>query len=477
MQKDELFELISYLRRKDSCKYKKLPEPQMPKNFPFKNIDATLMEPDLIYLKTTILAMANTDGGIIIIGAKKERPNNYDEYKQKVLEQMQSLIPIPHIEFDTYLYRDKLTLIITVSRLELLQLPCHIKNRPPSHSKIRINGKNEKIPETYVHGLENILDNGQKDECVKQNKYNVKYTDQYLLSDFSKKYNKYHKLINLSKNQIKAFINYKTRGHTLGYILSFSVYPQIYYPYLYIRIYYDETGEYEIIDGNIFHMYKYTMMHLQTHLGYKLVVTKRQIFKRTCPYHLGILGELLYNALIHRDYSYYTHSIPIEVIVNAESIVITNPGYSFLPIRSLIEGSILIKNKNLKMTNDILIYKDKPHHGFKYIKRAAKLSNTLFPLIKVSNGIFMAELRKIQSSIYKEPYTVSNILKFCIEPKTKLEIYQHFFNTLGKNYKYCYKKYILRLINTGALVFTVPNKPESKHQKLKTKEEYLEYLE
>ena len=337
--------------------------------------------------------------------------------------------------------------------------------------------KNKAIPATYSHGLENIKENGQKDECVRLPKYNLKYTDQSLLSDFSQKYKKYHKLINLNKMQIKTFINYGQKGGNLGYILSFSVYPQIYYPYLYIRIYYDETGEYEIIDGNIFHMYKYTMMHLQSYLGYKFVVTKRQIFKRTCKYHLGILGELLYNALIHRDYSYYTHSIPIEVTVNAESIVITNPGYSFLPIKSLIDGSRLIKNKNLKMVNDILVYKDKPHHGFKYIKRAAKLSNTPFPTIEASNGIFIVELKQIQPSIYKEPYTVSNILKFCIEPKTKLEIYQHFFNMLGKNYKYCYKKYILRLINTGALVFTMPNKPESKYQKLKTKEEYLEYLE
>ena len=93
------------------------------------------------------------------------------------------------------------------------------------------------------------------------------------------------------------------------------------------------------------------------------------------------------------------------------------------------------------------------------------------------NGIFMVELKQIQPAIYKEPYKVSNILKFCIEPKTKLEIYQHFFNMLGKNYKYCYKKYILKLIKAGALVFTMPNKPESKYQKLKTKEEYLEYLE
>ena len=89
----------------------------------------------------------------------------------------------------------------------------------------------------------------------------------------------------------------------------------------------------------------------------------------------------------------------------------------------------------------------------------------------------MVTLKEIAEKCSVSITTVSNILKFCIEPKTKLEIYQHFFNMLGKNYKYCYKRYILRLINTGALVFTMPNKPESKYQKLKTKEEYLEYLE
>ena len=140
MQKDELFELISYLRRIDNCKYHKLKEPEEPKNYPFKNVDIAMLEPDLLYLKTTILAMANTEGGIIIIGAKKIQPKDYDEYKQQVLQQLETLTPIPYVEFDTYLYKNKKTLIITVSRLDLLQLPCHLKNRPISSARIRKGG-------------------------------------------------------------------------------------------------------------------------------------------------------------------------------------------------------------------------------------------------------------------------------------------------------------------------------------------------
>ena len=67
----------------------------------------------------------------------------------------------------------------------------------------------------------------------------------------------------------------------------------------------------------------------------------------------------------------------------------------------------------------------------------------------VSNvdGLFSVQLFKQNTrSIYKEPYTIENILLFCIHERSKLELYQHFFMMNKKDYQYFFQKYIKKLV-------------------------------
>ncbi len=475
MLQEQLNSLIKYLRRKESAKYNHLLPPKIPKNYPYKNqtIDIALMETDLNDLLSIIMAMSNTNGGVIIVGGKKIYLKTPNEYITKLNDMISLVTPKPNYSSYIHKYKDRYMIIVTVSKLELLITPCHYITRPPSTALLRYQGRNIKIPSSYIHALNNIKENGNKDECIVQKKYNVKYTDNKLLSILLNNYNKIHKQIELNKNEIKSFLNFDTRSHTLGYIMSLSLYPQIYYPYLYINIEIESTGEIEIIDGSISHMLKYALFYIKKHIGYKLIVTKRNIYRIDSIFHLGILSELIYNALIHRDYSYYYHANPIEILIKENSILIKNNAYAFLDINEFINGKKLIRNNYIKLINDTILYKEFPHHGFKYINRAAKLSNTPFPTIKCEDDVFTVELFCMQLSKYKKPYTINDILLFCAEPKTKLEIYNHFFGCTKKNYKYFYRKYIWNLIEAGVLEFLIPDKPKSKFQKLKSNIDFL----
>ena len=63
-----------------------------------------------------------------------------------------------------------------------------------------------------------------------------------------------------------------------------------------------------------------------------------------------------------------------------------------------------------------------------------------------------------------------------MEPKTKLELYNHFFDPAKKDYGYFYAKFIEPLIDKGMLEFLYPDKPKSKFQKIKTSEKNYDVL-
>ena len=62
------------------------------------------------------------------------------------------------------------------------------------------------------------------------------------------------------------------------------------------------------------------------------------------------------------------------------------------------------------------------------------------------------------------------------QTKTKLELYNHFFDAAKKDYGYFYAKFIEPLIDKGMLEFLYPDKPKSKYQKIKTSEKGIEML-
>ena len=289
---------------------------------------------------------------------------------------------------------------------------------------------------------------------------------------------KLHKDIKLTKGELKKILNYDYLSNNLAYILSTSLYPQLYLPNLHIEIYNDMTGELRIFDGAIYHMFVNSISYIKKEYGYRIVISKKGIYRTKFCFHIGMLGELLYNALIHRDLSPFSIQIPIKITLRKNDIEIINPGYSFIDGDILKTNYKFLTNKNIKLINDVLISKVLPRHGFAYIRRIIGMFSLSKPIITNNDGFFKVVIFKNSSrSIYKEPYTIENIILFCKEPKTKLELYQHFFMTDKVDYQYFYQKYVKKLVDNHFLVFTMPDTPKSKYQKLLATKEALSVLE
>ena len=138
----------------------------------------------------------------------------------------------------------------------------------------------------------------------------------------------------------------------------------------------------------------------------------------------------------------------------------------------------ITRNPFLKRYNDNLLIEDIANHGFKYIRKLSKIFKLKLPKLGTTDDItFLATIYKNDApSIYKNTYTIESILNYCIEPKTKLEIYNALFKSNKIDYTYFYDKYIIPLIESEALEYTIKDKPKSKYQKIKTNEEALKLL-
>ena len=139
----------------------------------------------------------------------------------------------------------------------------------------------------------------------------------------------------------------------------------------------------------------------------------------------------------------------------------------------------ITRNPNLKRINDILLKEDIPYHGFSYIRRISNLYKTQLPKIEITkDATFKVTIFKDDyNGIYKNSYSIDNILKYCMEPKTKLEIYNNLFKPNKIDYTYFYNKYIIPLIKNKSLEYTIKDKPKSKNQKIITNKEMLLLIE
>jgi len=126
---------------------------------------------------------------------------------------------------------------------------------------------------------------------------------------------------------------------TLAGIMIFGVYPQQFYPQLFIAcsvvpgVEIGELGSQNQrfddnarIEGNIEEMLNDTLSFLKKNMKTKIIIDENGKRKNIPEYPLIALREAIVNALVHRDYSIYTEKSYIKVFKYEDRIEIENPG-------------------------------------------------------------------------------------------------------------------------------------------------------
>lgn len=266
---------------------------------------------------------------------------------------------------------------------------------------------------------------------------------------------------------------------TLAGMMLFGEYPQAYFPQLYIAAVVvpgEEIGEVgnegerfldnARIEGTLPQMLEQAMAFVTRNIPVATIIDPQTGRRRDKPqYPIVAVREILLNALIHRDYSIHTDSMPISLRLYSDRLELENPGgiYGRVTLDLLGRGIADTRNPFIAAGMELLSLTENRYSGIPTIRREMRECGLQPPKFEVVRGNFRVTLyngRKAReggnSSLELE------ILEFCKTPRTREELAKRFS---GMSIEYFMSRYLKPLVVEGQIHLSIPEKPKSKFQK------------
>ena len=275
---------------------------------------------------------------------------------------------------------------------------------------------------------------------------------------------------NVSKDEILEFMGITNNGlPTLAGLMTFSKYPQAYFPQLCITAVslpgteqgtVGNDGERFIdnkrINGAIPDMLEEAVEFVRKNSRTKTIITAdgRRIDKPEYP--IRAVREAILNALVHRDYSVHTEGVPIRSEMYRDRMEITNSGglYGKISIDAL--GKVRPETRNAALANmlEILKITENRYSGIPTMRNEFINAGLPAPIFSVIRGEFKVVM-KIGLFIDAAPVSDS-LIDFCSGPRTRSEI----VSFTGKSKNYVVSHLVGPLLENGKLKMTMPEKPK-----------------
>ena len=458
----------------------------------FQNIEVKAAHegcPSRLY--DTLSAFSNQDSGGVILFGVDERKNFeavgvYDvhDLQKRVNEQCKQMVPLVRPIFTVVDYQGHPVVSAEIPSVDIGERPCYYSGVGRIRgSYVRVGDSDEPMSEYEIYSYEAYRKKYQ-DDIRLNDQCSFKSIDQNLFQAYVEKViSQKPNLARLPKEEIWELLNLvKERTPTLTCILLFSLYPQIFYPQYTINamlIPGNERGDAltdgtrflanRRIEGTIPEMLQETMVFLEKHMDIRTVI-RPETGERAdqTEYPVTALREAVLNALIHRDYSCHTESMPIEILMFYNRIEIRSPGglYGRVRLEQLGRMQPDTRNPVLARAMETLGYTENRYSGIPTIRRVLKEAGMPEPVFQnLRNQFCVIFYKKQVEPEISVPTPERDLLEFCRTPRSRKEIGDY----LGiKTVFYASKTYIEPLLKTGALSMTKPEKPRSKDQKYYT---------
>jgi len=192
--------------------------------------------------------------------------------------------------------------------------------------------------------------------------------------------------------------------------------------------------------------------------------------------------EALLNALVHRDYSVHTEGMPIQLIMYDDRMEIINPGglYGCLTVDQLGKVQPDTRNPVLVTAMETLGKAENRYSGIPRIRHAMAEANLAEPQFLNTRSSFKVVLcskrysagRKAFASTQKTitesgPNDPKGLLAFCQTPRTRQEIVDFLAISSAQ---YAHKRYLMPLVQSGAIRMERPDSPRIPRQRYVTAE-------
>lgn len=444
-------------------------------------------------LYDTLSSFSNQDdGGIIVFGLSEKDDfavlGVYDvqDLQKKVTEQCKEMEPIVRALFSVCEIDGKMVVSAEIPGTDISERPVFYKGAGRMRgSYIRVDESDEPMSEYEIYSYEafrkRIRDDIRVVSNAKLSLFDTEKLNEYISAVKSESINLAN---NVSDEEIMELMGITVDGvPTLAGVMTFSKYPQGYFPQLCITavcipgLEMGDTDDEQVrftdnrrITGPISEMLSEAVEFVRRNSRYKTIIDRdgKRIDKEEYP--IKAVREAVLNALVHRDYSIYTENIPIRIEMYSDRMEIISSGglYGRITIDSL--GKVRPDTRNAALANmlEILHITENRYSGIPTICREFKQAGLPAPIFEVRRGEFTVIFKNdiYKSSLSEKGYgAAKDIIAFCSIPRSRDEL-QKF---TGYSRYYTMSKIVQPLVDSGKIVLTIPDKPKSAKQKYVSK--------
>lgn len=447
--------------------------------------------PEKLY--DTLSAFSNQDdGGVLLFGLDENRKfakvGVYDAQllQKRVMEYCEQMTPVVRPVFTVCDEEGKVFVSAEIPPVDLADRPCFktAKGRLKG-AYIRVGDADKPMTEYEVYSYEAFRKKFRDDirvaDGVTLQALDKNLLDIYMAHMRSERPN----LARISEEQ-QYELNGVVRegGVTLAALLLFGLFPQAYYPRLCISatcVPGKEKGDVDAqgnrftdtkrIEGTIPEMLDKALDFVRNNMRVATKidpVTGKRI--DDAQYPMEAVREAVLNALVHRDYSIYTETRPIQLDMYEDRLEIINPGglYGRLTVDQLGHTQPDTRNPVLATAMETLGRTESRYSGIPTIRHTMAQHSLPEPVFENTTGEFKVVL-------YHAPVPVAarersradenTLLDFCRIPRSRAEIIALLNIESGQ---YALRRYLEPLLHRGAIRMTIPEKPRSRNQKFVT---------
>lgn len=453
--------------------------------------------PEKLY--DTISSFSNQNSGGVFVFGLDERENFkkvgvYDaqDLQKKVMEYCEQMTPVVRPVFTVCNEGPLVFVSAEIPPIDITDRPCFktAKGRVQG-SYIRVGDADKPMTEYEVYSYE-AFRKKYRDDVRPVERASVRALDLKKVAEYleRKKGDRPH-LAATTEEQLFELTGITRDGEiTITALMLFGVYPQAYYPQLGINATCVPGDEMGIVDGmgNRFTDTKRIEGTLSDMLDGALAFVRKnmRVATRIDPetgkrvdipqYPMDAVREAILNALVHRDYSFHTEGMPIQLIMYTDRLEIINPGglYGRLTIDQLGNVQPDTRNPVLVTAMETLGKTENRYSGIPTIRYAMKKLSLPAPLFVDSRGKFAVTLYNTRTTadIALQETTAhyrdeKGLIDFCRVPRSRKEIVEHIAVSSGQ---YALRRYLEPLIQAKVILMTEPDKPRSSKQKYYTAE-------
>ena len=431
----------------------------------------------------SLSSFSNQDeGGTIIFGVDEK--DNYavkgvydaQDLQKKVTEQCKQMEPVVRALFTMCEIDGKTVVSAEIPGVDISGRPVFYKGVGRiKGSYVRVGESDELMSEYEIYSYEafrkRIRDDIRTVESGRLNLMNEKRMTDYLTAVKNERKNLAD---NVSEEEILELMGITNNGNpTLAGLMTFSKYPQGYFPQLCITAVslpgteqgtVGDDGERFIdnkrITGAIPDMLEEAVEFVRKNSRIKTIIDDNGHRADKPEYPVKAVREAILNALVHRDYSIHTENVPIRIEMYRDRMEITNSGglYGKISIDAL--GKVRPETRNAALANmlELLKITENRYSGIPTMRSEFASAGLPAPVFFVIHGEFKVVMK---NGLFIQTMPVSDsLVEFCSTPRTRAEI----VSFAGKSKNYVMSQIVNPLVESGKLKMTMPEKPKSPKQ-------------